>query len=750
MGRLVAREGIRPCCRVSRPPTNQRAFLFGTSTSIMRYLNLESLQQRLLQIFTDRTLTRINPRLLYLEPLEHRELLDGAPLVNAQSTTQQLFVESLFEGMLQRPADSAGLDYWTSALQRGTPASQVVLAIENGPEFTGRIVDQLYATLLDRSPASADRSYWINFLANGGTIEQLEAAFQSSPEFTLLNQNSGAFLQSLYENVLSRPVDTVGLQAWGQSLASGATRGQVASSVISSLEAEQFFVQGLYSRFLDRTANASELQTWVQSLANGASRAQVFASIAGSAESMAYQATSVLAEIASGSLGGNSTNPQQLFVQFQPGTNSGAVLAALQWIDGTLPQGSSPNVSNSPQLMTVNVSSRRSLADAARLLGQDPDVISAQPNIAPVADLTSAISWLQSRSTTMIQASAVPMNNGVTAFLPEVGTNYDAFWLRDFAYMLEGNPGAFTNQQAELAGQLFINSVRWDGAGVDSVALDGQPFYEPDLGIQGAQPVADGSQFTIDVAWRVFQKTQDVSFVTKNLVALEHILGAVPLDPSNGLVFVNQTRSSYGFTDLVPKIGDDLFCSLLLIRADREMADLFTAVGANDMAATFQANANQLAATVRGVFWNAQTGLFNAATIQDVQPDIWGSAFAVYLGVTTPDESLAIANYFKNNYASIVDRGQLRELPGGMYWQNMPGPRDQYQNGGYWATPIGWFVYTLDEVDPQLADQTVLDMVQDFYVNGVHEDVFGSNQFGPNYNSSATLPLAGIEAMLQT
>ena len=82
-----------------------------------------------------------------------------------------------------------------------------------------------------------------------------------------------------------------------------------------------------------------------------------------------------------------------------------------------------------------------------------------------------------------------------------------------------------------------------------------------------------------------------------------------------------------------------------------------------------------------------------AATLQCNQPDIWGSAFAVYLGVATPDQSLAIGNYFLNHYSQIVYHGQLRELPGGTYWQNMPGPRDQYQNGGYWGTPMGWFVY---------------------------------------------------------
>jgi neutral trehalase len=186
-----------------------------------------------------------------------------------------------------------------------------------------------------------------------------------------------------------------------------------------------------------------------------------------------------------------------------------------------------------------------------------------------------------------------------------------------------------------------------------------------------------------------------------------------------------------------------------MIRACRELSDLFLAVGAPDKAALWQTTATNLTGQVRATFWDAQTGLFLAATQQCVQPDIWGSAFAVYLGVATPDQSIAIASYFKNHYAEIVQHGQLRELPGGMYWQNMGGPRDTYQNGGYWATPMGWFIYTLDLVDHQMADRTVLDMVQNFYVSGVHEDIFGDMGWNADYNSSAALPLAGIKAMLQ-
>ena len=126
------------------------------------------------------------------------------------------------------------------------------------------------------------------------------------------------------------------------------------------------------------------------------------------------------------------------------------------------------------------------------------------------------------------------------------------------------------------------------------------------------------------------------------------------------------------------------------------------------------------------------------------EPNMWGSAFAVYLGVANRGQSLRIARYFKDHYQEIVQHGQLRHLPGGVYWEAAC-PRDTYQNGGFWATPVGWFVYTLDLVDPQLASQTLLDLVEDFQKRGVTEWVREDHQAVRNYIASATMPLAGAE-----
>ena len=199
-------------------------------------------------------------------------------------------------------------------------------------------------------------------------------------------------------------------------------------------------------------------------------------------------------------------------------------------------------------------------------------LIAAAVLAGPLADaaggsqsLNDAVKWLEGESHRLILASRRTMKDGAAAFPPQVGIGYEAFWLRDFAYTLEGSVDSYSDKELLDASRLFIRSLRADGAGVDCVGFDGRLIYQP----------------------------------------------------------------------------------------------------------------------------------------------------------------------------------------GGVYWEACRAARDTYQNGGYWATPAGWFVYTLDRVDPALADQTVLDLVADFRTGGACEWMLGDKRQLPNYLASACLPLAGIRAMLE-
>ena len=361
------------------------------------------------------------------------------------------------------------------------------------------------------------------------------------------------------------------------------------------------------------------------------------------------------------------------------------------------------------------------------------------------------VAWLKGQSKRMIVECRRAMKNGVSAFPPQVGIGYNAFWLRDYSYMIEGYIEGFTDKELADSCLLFVDAQRADGACVDCVKYDGTPIYKPGYGSMGKNPVADGSQFTVSVAWHTWQKLHDRTLLEKIIDRLVKAMNAVPRNPKTGLVYIEPgdgwDRCPYGFTDTVRKQGDLLFSSLLFVQAGRQLADLLDAVGRRDEARKWRVESKRVGLEIRKTFWDDKAGLFRAATVQCKEPDIWGSAFAVYLDVAAPEQALAVAGYFKKHYGEIVQHGQIRHLPGGVYWEKA-GKRDEYQNGAFWSTPAGWFVYTLDMVDPELADRTVADMVADFKKRGILEWCFEKKIAMPNYLASATLPLAGIRKML--
>ena len=386
-------------------------------------------------------------------------------------------------------------------------------------------------------------------------------------------------------------------------------------------------------------------------------------------------------------------------------------------------------------------------------LGVALSIISWVPSVSRAVDnINDAVTWLEKESHRMIRACRREMDDGTAAFPPQVGSGYEAFWLRDYAYMLEGYSQGFSDKELRDACLVFVRAQREDGACTDCVKFDGTPIYKPGYGSMGAHPVADGSQFTVAVAWHTYGRLKDKQLLGQIVDRLIKGMNAVPRNPETGLVHIDPKvpwdRCPYGFTDTVRKQGDVLFSSLLFVQAGRQLADLLEAVNRAGEAKHWRNESEKVSAKIREVFWDPRISLFRAATVKCKEPDIWGSALAVYLDVASREQAIAIAGYFKDHYSEVVQKGQIRHLPGGVYWEQACA-RDRYQNGAYWATATGWFVFTLDLVDPKLADQTVIDLVNDFRRRGCLEWCFGDTARLPNYLASGTNPLAGIRKMIE-
>jgi hypothetical protein len=104
------------------------------------------------------------------------------------------------------------------------------------------------------------------------------------------------------------------------------------------------------------------------------------------------------------------------------------------------------------------------------------------------------------------------------------------------------------------------------------------------------------------------------------------------------------------------------------------------------------------------------------------KPSVNGSAFAVYVGATSPAQNRAIGEWLSRNYDACIQAGQVRHLVRPDIWQ-VNYPANVYQNGGYWATPFAWANRAIRNVDPALADRMLRDILTDSHTHGIHEVV---------------------------
>ncbi len=198
-----------------------------------------------------------------VEELESRILLD--------SGLNRAFVTQVYRDLLGRDADPAGLAGWAGALDAGwLTRSLVVLGVEGSLEYRARQVEDLYATLLHRPADPLGLAGFVTFLGQGGTAERAAALLLGSAEY---RQNRGGgsdagFLAALYADVLGRPLDPGGLNAWGPAMAVFSPTA-VASMVLHSPEAQAHQVQAYYQRFLHRAPDPAGMQAFVSFLQQG-------------------------------------------------------------------------------------------------------------------------------------------------------------------------------------------------------------------------------------------------------------------------------------------------------------------------------------------------------------------------------------------------------------------------------------------------------------------------------------------------
>jgi hypothetical protein len=110
-----------------------------------------------------------------------------------------------------------------------------------------------------------------------------------------------------------------------------------------------------------------------------------------------------------------------------------------------------------------------------------------------------------------------------------------------------------------------------------------------------------------------------------------------------------------------------------------------------------------------------------ASTGKSHQADVWSTALAVWLGVLEGDQLTKTCRFLAQAYknGTLSNRGNIRHIltcddfNDSTAWEKSLARKNDYQNGAYWGTSVGWICYAIAKVDIPAAKQLAKEYIDD-------------------------------------
>jgi hypothetical protein len=367
--------------------------------------------------------------------------------------------------------------------------------------------------------------------------------------------------------------------------------------------------------------------------------------------------------------------------------------------------------------------------------------------------------------------------------LPDSHQAYTAFWVRDSNMALGGDfvsetdvrdwikltVGTISNKDWQVRPGVLVPAYSVP----DHINFDGVATYFPGNYEEGDKqgggyndslpPLDDAFFFLFSVNEQAAMsksvdffnsqvKTKDGDLVPLRDLCLK-VFDAIPVDVATGIPITgkgtdpNAHGKDFGFCDTILKTGKLMFTAVLRYDAALRIASLYRKAGQPQIADRLLQDAALIKKNLGPTFYRegvtSGEGWLSSATGDCNQPDVWGSAYAVAIGAvdatTAPKVARALLRGFKDR--STVISGNVSEVlphdpafPHG--WEKSQNNFPTYQNGGYWATPSGWYIVALNTTDPAAAQQMARDYVDFMRANRMEDGVSQAWEwFDPNTNT---------------
>jgi hypothetical protein len=152
-----------------------------------------------------------------------------------------LEVDQFYVTFLHRAADSAGQAAWVNAFLHGSSELDVMRGFLNSPEYQAShgsnivFIQGLYNDILGRGSDAAGVAGWLQALANGENRVTVALSFLTSGEASL------RVLDEYYANFLGRAGDAAGEQFWQGQLQTG--QATFESAAVAFLASDEYFAR---------------------------------------------------------------------------------------------------------------------------------------------------------------------------------------------------------------------------------------------------------------------------------------------------------------------------------------------------------------------------------------------------------------------------------------------------------------------------------------------------------------------------
>ena len=340
-----------------------------------------------------------------------------------------------------------------------------------------------------------------------------------------------------------------------------------------------------------------------------------------------------------------------------------------------------------------------------------------------------------------------PNQTGGILIRPGGRNSYPAFWIRDYAMSIQSG---FVTQE-EQKHMLILTAktqsdefkfTKWGsfipkGAVADHIRIDdGKPIYFPgtynyeNQGDKkwGMQPPFCDQFFFIQMAFHYVTSFSAFHSLNENingirlLDRLELAYQMPPTDSITGLIEVNVENRGvdFGFRDAIYITGKLCFASLLKYQASLQLALLFQEMGDEKKALMYRNEATKIKKSIIKTFKN-KDGMLFASTETSAQADVWATSLAIHFDVLRGNNRLKAAKHLLQGYISgeLSQNGNIRHIlksddfNENSSWEKSLVPKDTYQNGAFWGTPVGWVCKAIAYVDQVAAQKLASEYIQD-------------------------------------